>query len=201
MSRSTSYTYNVTTGEWESSVSNTPDTNTSSTKDTSSKSSDNLTSTNTDSNSATGEAEKKANEIEYETLSGTLNYIATADTIQLCAGDTVTLKGLGKYLSGDYYVQDVTRSVSSKGYSHSATLIRTDLGDKLTVEGAVEETKEVKKEPENVRTHTVSKGDTLWGIAKKYYGNGSQYTKIYDENTSQIANPNLIYIGQVLTIP
>lgn len=52
-----------------------------------------------------------------------------------------------------------------------------------------------------VRTHTVKKGDTLWGIAKKYYGNGAKYTKIYEANKSKIKNPNLIYPGQVFTIP
>ena len=50
------------------------------------------------------------------------------------------------------------------------------------------------------KTHTVQSGDTLWGIAKKYYGNGSQYTKIAAANPG-IKNPNLIYPGQVLTIP
>lgn len=51
------------------------------------------------------------------------------------------------------------------------------------------------------KTHTVVKGDTLWGIAKKYYGNGGQYKKIHQANSGQIKNPNLIYPGQVLTIP
>lgn len=51
------------------------------------------------------------------------------------------------------------------------------------------------------KTHTVVKGDTLWGIAKKYYGNGSQYSKIFNANKDKIKNPNLIYVGQVLTIP
>jgi len=51
------------------------------------------------------------------------------------------------------------------------------------------------------RTYTVVRGDCLWNIAKKYYGNGSQYTKIYNANRDQIKNPNLIYPGQVLTIP
>jgi hypothetical protein len=51
------------------------------------------------------------------------------------------------------------------------------------------------------KTYTVVKGDCLWNIAKKYYGNGSQYTTIYNANRDKIKNPNLIYPGQVLTIP
>lgn len=52
------------------------------------------------------------------------------------------------------------------------------------------------------KTYTVKKGDCLWNIAKQYYGNGAQYTQIYDANKSIIGgNPNLIYPGQVLTIP
>ena len=50
------------------------------------------------------------------------------------------------------------------------------------------------------KTHTVQSGDTLWGLAKKYYGNGSQYTKIVSANPG-IKNPNLIYPGQVFSIP
>lgn len=50
------------------------------------------------------------------------------------------------------------------------------------------------------KTYTVVKGDTLSGIAKKFYGNGAQYTKIASANPA-IKNPNLIYPGQVLSIP
>ena len=52
---------------------------------------------------------------------------------------------------------------------------------------------------ENKRYHIVQKGETLWGIAKKYYGNGNQYVKIVQANN--IKNPDLIYPGQKFLIP
>lgn len=52
------------------------------------------------------------------------------------------------------------------------------------------------------QTYTVKSGDCLWNIAKKLLGNGADYSKIYEANKSTIGgNPNLIYPGQVLTIP
>ena len=50
-------------------------------------------------------------------------------------------------------------------------------------------------------THTVVKGDTLWGIAKRYYGNGARWHEIHEANKGKITNPNLIYPGQVFVIP
>ena len=49
------------------------------------------------------------------------------------------------------------------------------------------------------RIYTVVSGDTLWAIAERFYGDGSQYPKIASANG--IANPDLIMVGQVLTIP
>lgn len=50
------------------------------------------------------------------------------------------------------------------------------------------------------KVHVVQSGETLWGIAKKYYGSGSLYTKIVSANPD-IKNPNIIRTGQTLTIP
>lgn len=54
---------------------------------------------------------------------------------------------------------------------------------------------------EQGKTYTVQKGDTLWKIAKQFYGNGSQYPKIVSANSDKIKNPNLIYPGQTFSIP
>ena len=51
------------------------------------------------------------------------------------------------------------------------------------------------------QNYTVKRGDCLWNIAKRFYGNGAKYTTIYNDNRSKIRNPNLIYPGQVLWIP
>lgn len=55
--------------------------------------------------------------------------------------------------------------------------------------------------PAPQRTHTVVKGDTLWGIAQRYYGNGTQWPRIYDANRSKIKDPHWIFPGQVFVIP
>lgn len=225
-------TYNPATGKWTKTTTNTSSgskktntttksnnnssSNKSGTNSSSSSSGTNLTSSTPKATSSTGSTEKKYNYIEINTLEGTLQFIVTNETIKLKAGDTVKLKGLGKSLSGNYYVKDMNRQISSNGYSHSASLIRTDFGDKLKTST----TSEKKKTPEKPktkkvaspkqktqskkpaqRTYTVKRGDCLWNIAKRYYGNGALYTKIYDANTHKIANPNLIYPGQVFVIP
>lgn len=55
--------------------------------------------------------------------------------------------------------------------------------------------------PKSSGSHVVQKGDTLWGIAKKYYSNGARYPEIFNANKDKIKNPNLIYPGQQLVIP
>jgi nucleoid-associated protein YgaU len=49
--------------------------------------------------------------------------------------------------------------------------------------------------------HTVEKGDTLWAIAQKAYGDGSKYNAIFEANKPMLSDPDKIYPGQLLRIP
>jgi nucleoid-associated protein YgaU len=61
---------------------------------------------------------------------------------------------------------------------------------------------QVIKEKKVIRKHTVVSGDTLTGIAKKYYDDAGKYMVIYEANKELIGdNPDLIQIGMELIIP
>ncbi|WP_417710279.1 LysM peptidoglycan-binding domain-containing protein [Roseibium aggregatum] len=47
----------------------------------------------------------------------------------------------------------------------------------------------------------IRKGDNLWRISRRLYGEGFRYTTIYKANQEQIRNPDLIYPGQVFLTP
>lgn len=47
----------------------------------------------------------------------------------------------------------------------------------------------------------IRKGDNLWRISRRLYGDGVRYTTIYQANQDQIRNPDLIYPGQVFLTP
>ncbi len=51
------------------------------------------------------------------------------------------------------------------------------------------------------RKHTVQKGDTYFALARKYYGDQSQWKKIYEANKSRYPDKNKIPVGAELTIP
>lgn len=101
---------------------------------------------------------------------------------------------------------DLKVSIKLKQYKYFGT--KKDLkiivdNETNTASATVEKQRETENSPEPKKetTYTVQKGDCLWNIAKKFYGNGSNWTAIYEANKDKIQKPNLIYAGQVLTIP
>jgi nucleoid-associated protein YgaU len=49
--------------------------------------------------------------------------------------------------------------------------------------------------------YVIMSGDTLSAIAKKFYGQGSAYPRIFEANREVIKDPDLIYPGQKIRIP
>ncbi|HIO93293.1 MAG TPA: LysM peptidoglycan-binding domain-containing protein [Leucothrix mucor] len=53
----------------------------------------------------------------------------------------------------------------------------------------------------SVTTITVLEGETLFKIAQRVYGSGTNYLALYEANKDTIEDPNVIRIGQVLKVP
>ncbi|SDO98150.1 LysM peptidoglycan-binding domain-containing protein [Phyllobacterium sp. OV277] len=47
----------------------------------------------------------------------------------------------------------------------------------------------------------IRRGDNLWTISRRTYGEGTRYTTIYLANKEQIQNPDVIFPGQVFALP
>ncbi|RBW60272.1 LysM peptidoglycan-binding domain-containing protein [Ruegeria sp. A3M17] len=52
-----------------------------------------------------------------------------------------------------------------------------------------------------IRAVTVQEGDTLWAISRDRFGDGILYVKLFEANRDAIRDPDLIYPGQIFTIP
>ena len=118
--------------------------------------------------------------------------------------------------------EELKKEVESLGLDASGVDISTE-GDKVKVSGK-SLTQELREkivlavgnvagvaevedaiEPEEPATaavfHTVEKGDTLWAVSSKAYGDGAKYMKIFEANKPMLSHPDKIYPGQVLRIP
>ena len=99
---------------------------------------------------------------------------------------------------------DITVTVSLKQYRHYGTktvTIQPAPTPAETPTATVEQPQRETSQAPQQTTYTVKSGDCLWNIAKKYLGDGSRYNETYNLNKDKITNPNLIYAGQVLTLP
>ena len=57
------------------------------------------------------------------------------------------------------------------------------------------------KKPALPCDHVVQTGDSLWKLAREYYGEGTKWKLIFDANKAQIKNENFLEPGKVLKIP
>lgn len=78
--------------------------------------------------------------------------------------------------------------------------IKKDSSGKNTAETASKKRDTGKNSTQDIK-HKVVRGDCLWNLAKRYYGKGSLYMKIFNANRDKIKNPDLIIDGWIITIP
>lgn len=60
---------------------------------------------------------------------------------------------------------------------------------------------EIKDELAPGTFYVVQPGNSLWRIACRAYGQGERFTLIFEANTEQIRDPDLIYPGQIFSLP
>lgn len=96
-----------------------------------------------------------------------------------------------------------------KGNSKKKKMIKSPKKKTAIKDGLVASSSNTEKK-KNKRVYTryvIKAGDTLWGLAKKYYGSGSKYSKIYNANKKKakgfnvISDPDKLTIGWVIKIP
>lgn len=91
----------------------------------------NLSSNNTDNSTSTGAVEQEYNNIEVNTLEGTVSVVPTVATLKVKVGDTVSLQGFGNTLSGLYYVKEVNKQINASGLTLTWTVMRSNFGSSL----------------------------------------------------------------------
>ena len=122
------------------------------------------------------------------------------------AGRAVRVYGNGLIIGTTRIASDGTWSLSvDETRGQQIKLLRLD---ELDTEGKVATRIEApftysRSEPKLVRQREVQiqRGDVLWRIAEQYYGEGLRYSVIYGANDKLIRDPDLIYPGQIFTVP
>ncbi|MCK4441534.1 MAG: LysM peptidoglycan-binding domain-containing protein [Sulfurovaceae bacterium] len=112
-------------------------------------------------------------------------------------GENITLSGVAK----DFEIREKVILIAGniEGISHvnADQLITKEM---LVADKENSNTEQNIEIPEEI-FYTIEEGDTLCGIATKFYDDESKYTHIVDANLEVIKNPDLIYPGQTIIIP
>lgn len=124
-------------------------------------------------NTDTDKTERTYREQEYNTLRGDCDVLPTPELLALTYMQTINFSGLGKYLSGLYYVEGIKLTIdSSNGLSETLTLIKTGFGK--TMKPA-----ELSDEVSSNSSTDYSKGDTIRFISDTAtYAHASEGVKV-----------------------
>lgn len=120
---------------------------------------------------------------------------AGGDTYGVFLGKSVYKTGVALEDALVNYTRDVLGgTITAEKYGEPAGRITVKLPETPAEPVAPEQ-------PTSGTTYVVVLGDTLAKIALKHYGNAAAWEQIFKANTDVVKNPNVIFPGQVLTIP
>lgn len=98
--------------------------------------------------------------------------------LELMAAETIQLTDFGT-MDGKYFIERVSHSIGRGAYNMQLQLSRIPDGAEKPVDsGAAGE--------KTQKDYTVKNGDTLWNLAKQFYGDSSKYLDIYTANQEAI---------------
>ena len=119
------------------------------------------------------------------------------------SGDPVRLIISGSDINDAFLIEDVSETLAEGDRDVGLTLTLREYKFKsalaaLAGGSAASVSKTRTDERVTPKTYTVKKGDTLWDIACRYYGDGTKWGAIAAKNG--VADPRKLQIGKVLTL-
>lgn len=124
-------------------------------------------------------AEKEFIEQEFNTLTGDLSVTPSSRSMKIRINETIKIEGIGRYLSGNYYVSSVSRTIDKdNGYSHTVTVLKNGFGDSLKkayTSSDSNSTEEPRKEEVTKSSPNVEVGNTV-----KIVGDDAIYSNAHD---------------------
>ena len=116
--------------------------------------------------------------------------------------DNPGVEGLAVEVQGDTAI--ITGEAESSGAMEKAVLMagnalgisHVEAGE-LTLSDTAEDTDTAAE----TQYYEIQSGDSLWKIAKQFYGSGTKHEAIFAANREVIKDPNLIFPGQKIRIP
>ena len=120
------------------------------------------------------------------------------------SGDPVRLILSGSDINDAFLIEDVTETLREGDRDVGLTLtlreykFKSALATLAGESGAFSGSFQRQDERTLPRTYTVKKGDTLWGIACRFYGDGTKWGTLAAKNG--VSDPRKLQIGKVLTL-
>lgn len=121
-------------------------------------------------------AQKEYIEVEFNTLTGDLTLTSTEKSIRIKVNDTIKVEGLGKYLSGLYFVTSIKRTLNKdSGYTHTLSLLKNGFGSSLK---KAQEPVETRKTEVPKTSPEIKVGDSVKIVGDAIYSNAHDGVKV-----------------------